>query len=83
MLMDRMIQRDHVFIYSNDFDSQVHEELKRQKRVVFRSLTDYLRFGNTMNRDIQDIVYYDIFNEKEPEHVEKISKHLLESYDTL
>jgi tetrahydromethanopterin S-methyltransferase subunit G len=44
-------------MYSSEFDRQVHEELKRMRRVIERSMSDYYRFGNTMGRDIGDIVY--------------------------
>ena len=37
------------------------------KRVVFRSLEDRYRYGNTQARDIRDFVYLDILNEAEEE----------------
>ena len=45
------------------------------KRVVFRSLEDRYRYGNTQGKDIRDFVYLDILNEAEEEsaHVEKIA----------
>jgi hypothetical protein len=53
----------------------VHEELKRMKRVVFRSLEDRYRYGNAQGRDIRDFVYLDILNEAEGEsaQVEKVA----------
>jgi hypothetical protein len=59
----------------------VHEELKRMKRVVFRSLEDRYRYGNTQERDIRDFVYLDILNEAEEEsaHVEKIALYIEET----
>ena len=63
---------------SSDFDSQVHEELKRARRVIFRGLYDYYYFGNTLGRDLQDIVYEDILNEKEsdPAQIEKLAIYI-------
>ncbi len=45
------------------------------KRVVFRSLEDRFRYGNTQGRDIRDFVYLDILNETEEEaaQVEKLA----------
>ena len=51
------------------------------KRVVFRSLEDRYRYGNTQARDIRDFVYLDILNEAEEEgaQVEKVSKYIEET----
>ena len=54
-----------MFIFSNEFDNQILEELKRNKRVIYRSLSDYFLFGNTMKREILDVIYLDILNEQE------------------
>ena len=54
-----------MFIFSNEFDNQIFEELKRNKRVIYRSLSDYFLFGNTMKREILDVIYLDILNEQE------------------
>ena len=70
--MSRLIARDHVYIYcTSDFDEQVHEELKRSRRVIHRSLQDFYTFGNTQERELADFVYLDILNEKE-EETEKV-----------
>jgi hypothetical protein len=61
-----------VYIYcTSDFDEQVHEELKRSRRVIHRSLQDFYTFGNTQERELADFVYLDILNEKE-EETEKV-----------
>ncbi|TNV86519.1 hypothetical protein FGO68_gene8026 [Halteria grandinella] len=78
-LLSRLIQRDHVFAYGTDFDPQIHDELKRMKRTVYRSLEDYFMYGNQMGRDINDIVYQEILGEKDgvsEEEVEKIAGYL-------
>ena len=70
--MSRLIARDHVYIYcTSDFDEQVHEELKRSRRVIHRSLQDFYTFGNTQERELADFVYLDILNEME-EETEKV-----------
>jgi len=70
--LSRLIARDHVYIYcTSDFDEQVHEELKRSRRVIHRSLQDFYTFGNTQERELADFVYLDILNEKE-EETEKV-----------
>ena len=41
LLMRRTIARDNVYIYcTSEFDEQVHEELKRQYRVIERGMLD-------------------------------------------
>jgi hypothetical protein len=59
----------------------VHEELKRMKRVVFRSLEDRYWYGNAQARDMRDFVYLDILNETEEEgaQVEKVSQYIEET----
>ena len=61
--LQTIIERDNSYLYSNEYDEYVHDELKRQQRVLFRSLDDFYWFGNTLNRDIEDIIYLDILNE--------------------
>jgi hypothetical protein len=70
--LSRLIARDHVYIYcTSDFDEQVHEELKRSRRIIHRNLQDFFTFGNTQERELADFVYLDILNEKE-EETEKV-----------
>ena len=64
LTLDLIIQKDNAFLYSNDFDEYVYHELIRAKRSVFRSLTDYFVFENSLNREIDDIIYLDILNQK-------------------
>lgn len=51
MLLSRLIHRDHVYLYTGgtdsggDFDSSIHEELKRQRRCVERALTGYFTYS--------------------------------------
>lgn len=35
------------------------------KRCLFRGLDDYFYYGNNLNRDLHDIIYLDVLNEKE------------------
>ena len=66
-------------MYSSEFDRQVHEELKRMRRVIERSMSDYYRFGNTMGRDIGDIVYQEVLGEEaSQEEVEETVKYIEE-----
>jgi hypothetical protein len=45
------------------------------KRVIFRGLDDYFVYDNTMNRDLSDIIYSDILNEKENDEDTLIKVH--------
>jgi phenylpyruvate tautomerase PptA (4-oxalocrotonate tautomerase family) len=69
-----------VYIYSSsDFDPLIHEELKRMKRTVYRSLTDYFMFGNSMHRHLPDIVFQEILNSREgttEQQVDKLARYL-------
>jgi len=84
-LLSRFIERDNVYIYGTEFDSQVHEELKRQRRCLYRALTDYYMFGNSMQSDLTDIVYYDLLNEQEEDSakVQKLSGYIEETISRL
>ena len=42
-------------------------------RVVQRGLIDYIRYKNSLGRELEDFVYLDILNERE-EDPEKVSK---------
>ena len=59
-----IIQKDNAFLYSNEFDEYVYHELIRAKRSIYRSLTDYFVFENSLIREIDDIIYLDILNQK-------------------
>jgi hypothetical protein len=78
LVLARFIARDNVYIYGSDFDSQVHDELKRQCRCLNRAMTDYFMFGNSMNRDLKDIVYFELLNEHEQDEnkIETITKYI-------
>ena len=45
-LVNRLAMRDHVYMYSgsSEFDQQIHEEIKRMKRVAERGLIDQVVF---------------------------------------
>ena len=60
-----IIERDNVFLFSNDGNSSVFEELKRSQISISRSLSDFFIYGNTMNRSLNDIIYFEILNEHE------------------
>jgi hypothetical protein len=67
-LVNRLAMRDHVYMYSgSEFDQQIHEEIKRMKRVAERGLIDQVVFKqNVMNgREITDYVYLDVLHERE------------------
>ena len=70
--LNNIIERDNAFIYSNEYDEYVHHELKRQQRVLFRSLNDYYWYQNTMGRSIEDIIYLDVLNENEIDQTEQV-----------
>ena len=38
-LIDRLIKHEHVNVFTNTFDESIHEELKRQYRVIDHSLS--------------------------------------------
>ena len=38
-LAERMVEHEHVDIYTNTFDDAIHEELKRQRRVINHSFS--------------------------------------------
>ena len=62
--LNLIIEKDNAFLYSNDYDEYVFNELQRAKRSIFRSLFDYFVFENTLQRDINDIIYLDVFNQQ-------------------
>ena len=41
-------------------------------------MTDYFMFGNSMNRDLKDIVYFELLNEHEQDEnkIETIAKYI-------
>jgi hypothetical protein len=84
-LLSRAIARDNVYVYGDDFDSQVHEELKRQRRCLNRALVDYFKFGNYQGRQLSDIVYFELLNEKEAEaeKVEAVARYIEETMGKL
>ena len=81
-LTDRLLQRDHVYMYSEQFDEQIHEELKRMRRVVSIGMLDQLRYGNSLQRELTDFVYMDVLNEKETQSdtVERLAKYIIDTY---
>jgi hypothetical protein len=57
----------------------VHEELKRSKRCIYRALEDHFKYGDVaMGRHIDDIVYFEVLNQKEEQedHVLKVSRYI-------
>ena len=57
-----LVREDNAYLFSTEYDEHVHEELKRQQRVLFRSLEDFFVYENTLKRDFSDIIYLDILN---------------------
>jgi len=69
-------------MYSEQFDEQIHEELKRMRRVVSVGMLDQLRYGNSLQRELTDFVYMDVLNEKETQSdtVERLAKYIIDTY---
>ena len=62
--LKHVISRDNVFLYTNEFDPYVNDELNRANRVLFNQLDSYYWFDNVLNTDVHDIIYREIFNEQ-------------------
>eukprot|EP00347_Sterkiella_histriomuscorum_P010997 403374139 len=80
LLLNRLIERDNTYIYTSEFDDGIHEELKRSKRCIERSLLDYYQYQNTLNRELSDIVFQEVLNEKETDYdnVLKVTQYVEE-----
>jgi len=64
LLLSKLIDTKLVYLFSSERNRLIHEEVKRQKRTLFRALTDYYRFGNTLERHIEDIIFDEVLNEE-------------------
>lgn len=77
-LLNRLVDKEHVKVYTNAHDDTIHEELKRQRRVIDHSLSAIFvhsprSLGNERrlvsrldDDDLEETILYNILNE-EPE----------------
>ena len=59
ILLELMIKSEHVFLFSNEFSREIHDELKRVKRTLWQSL-ELNQIGMT---DLSDVLYYHVLME--------------------
>ncbi len=59
LLLDLLIKTEHVFLFSNEFSRDIHDELKRVRRTLWASLNMH-QFGY---EDLSDILYHHVLLE--------------------
>ena len=84
--MDRLIKKEHVRVYTNTFDDSIHEELKRQRRVINHSLTGLFLYSpralqdehRLVSRldddDLEELILYNILNEEPDARREQVKR---------
>lgn len=59
-----IIRRNNVLLYGSEWNQNVHDELCRQQRVLFRSLDDLFSWSNLLDRCLGDIIFSEVLNEQ-------------------
>ena len=85
-LQDRLVAREHVLTYTNSFDDAIHEELKRQRRVIDHSLSALFEHSPRSlenedrlvtrldDDDLEEAILYNILNEEPDARREQIKR---------
>ena len=71
---------DNVYLFTNEFDELIHEELKRSKRVIDHSLSSCFNLDD--GQGLEDVLFYNVLNQNKEvsdEDIEKIASYLKQS----
>ena len=73
ILLDLLIKTEHVFIFSNEFSREIHDELKRTKRTLWAGM-DMHQIGRA---DLSDLIYFHVLMENASEdEVARLTEHV-------
>ena len=73
ILLELMIKTEHVFIFSNEFSREIHDELKRTKRTLWASMDMHL-IGRA---NLSDLIFFHVLMENATEEeVTKLTEHV-------